>query len=74
MVVYAVEHPLMAIGVFNKAVTGALSEAGVDALKTFATNGAVTLTDEGVDYLVEQAQQFVQGLDNLVKIAQSRDV
>ena len=70
MVVFAVQHPLDTIGVFNKAVTGALSEAAVDALKVFATNSAVTLTDEVAIYLVDEAQKFLQGLNNLAKLSQ----
>ena len=71
MVVFAVQHPLDTIGAFNKAVTGALSDAATDAIKAFATNGAVTLTDELASYLVDEAQKFLQGLDNLAKISQS---
>jgi RHS repeat-associated protein len=71
MVVFAVQHPLDTIGVFNKAVTGALSEAAVDALKVFATNSAVTLTDEVANYLVDEAQKFLRGLNNLAKLSQS---
>ena len=127
MVVFAVQHPLDTIGLFNKAVTGAVSEAAVDALKAFATkgsrknnfalsgwffwprallfapyrpaggvcasltprrrpkllrrkiriyfcaapNGAVTLTDEVANYLVDEAQKFLQGLNNLAQQSQS---
>ena len=71
MVVFAVQHPLDTMGVFNKAVAGALSEAAVDALKVFATNSAVTLTDEVAIYLVDEAQKFLQGLNNLAKLSQS---
>ena len=39
--------------------------------KAFATNGAVTLTDEVANYLVDEAQKFLQGLNNLAQQSQS---
>jgi hypothetical protein len=51
--------------------TASVSEAAVDALKAFVTNGAVTLTDEVANYLVDEAQKFLQGLNNLAQQSQS---